>query len=77
MEGCRMSAEWLAKCVDAAARNPVYVMQWARIRGIELPETPMDWLVDDSTGRADSIAALFIEDVRELIYDRLPAPEDA
>ena len=69
-----MSAEWLAKCVDAAAKNPEYVMRWAEMRGVTLPKTPMDWLIDDSTGRCDAIAKLFIEDVRELIYARLSEP---
>jgi hypothetical protein len=67
-----MSAEMLARCVDAASSNPVFVVHWARLRGISLPDTPMDWLHANACGTSDSIASLFIEDVRELIYDRLP-----
>jgi hypothetical protein len=72
-----MSAAWLARCVEVAAANPEFVVNWARIRGVSLPTTPMDWLVSDASGHCDSIAALFIEDVREMIYDRVPEPKAA
>lgn len=61
----------LAECVAVAASNTEFIMQWARLRGVSLPATPIDQMVDDATGRSDAVAAQFIADVKELVYDRV------
>lgn len=67
-----MSANSLAACVLAAAANPEYVANWMRLRGIRLPSSPIETMIDQQTGYGDQIARQFFEDVRELIYNRMP-----
>ena len=58
-------------CLAAAAANPDFVREWERLRGFRAPRAPIDAMVDEACGLNDEKARLFIEDVRELIYDRI------
>jgi hypothetical protein len=62
----------LADCVSVAAGNAEFVSNWMRLHGITLAGSPIDAMVDEASGRNDAIAAQFIADVKELIYDRIP-----
>lgn len=66
-----MGTPTLAECVAIAVANPEFVENWARLRGISLPSTPIDRMVDDATGRSDAIASQFIQDVADLLFDRI------
>lgn len=61
----------LADCVLAAAGDSEYVANWMRLRGVRLPASPIERLIDQTTGHGDAIAELFFSDVRELIYNRM------
>lgn len=63
----------LMVCVATCAKDDEYVENWARLRGIKLPATPMDRMIDEASGHSDTIAAQFIADVRELFEFRMPA----
>lgn len=71
------SIEWLETFVMAAARSPEFVDSWARLRGVRLPQSVLDRLIDHATGHDDAIVSMFIADVRELVCDRLPEPGHA
>ena len=66
-----MAAIDLGTAVAAAAANPEFVENWARLRGIRLPATPMDKMIDEATGHGAAIARQFIADVDELVCQRL------
>jgi hypothetical protein len=59
-------------CVRACASNPQYMAHWIRLRRLRPPSSMMDILVDRATGHYEHLAALFIADVRDLVWNRLP-----
>jgi hypothetical protein len=62
-------ADWVTLC----ARTPEYVNNWARLRGISVPRTPMDRLIDDASGRSEDTAKLFMADAFDL-WQRISDP---
>jgi len=62
----------LLEAARFAARHPEFVTNWARLRGIALPATPLDQLIDAASGHGDVIARQFLADVADLFCDRLP-----
>lgn len=62
-----------AQCVSAALHNPEYVANWQRLRGVRLPASAIERMVDDSSGNSHDIARLFLADVLDLIYLRVPS----
>lgn len=67
-----MSLPSLEACVMAAAASPEYVANWMRLRGVRLPASPIESLIDAQTGYGDAIAQMFFDDVRENIFNRMP-----
>lgn len=61
-------------CVVEAAGNAEFVSNWMRLRGISLATSPIDMMIDDATGRNAETAKLFLADVHDLIWSRLPPP---
>lgn len=59
-------------CVRAALDNERFVENWRRLHGLDVPRTVLDRMVDKATGRDDWVARTFLDDVKELIYDRCP-----
>jgi hypothetical protein len=57
--------------IRACAACPEFVANWARLRGVHLPTTPIDRMIDDATGRNDDIAQQFVADVFDLVIGRL------
>jgi hypothetical protein len=76
-----MTDLWLTPEVAAAARfaagHPEFVTNWARLRGIPLPTTPLDSLIDAASGHGEATARRFLLDVKDLICDRLTPEEGA
>lgn len=62
-----------AECVAAALNNPEYVANWQRLRGVRMPVSALEQLIDNGTGYNHYIARLFLDDVLDLLYLRLPA----
>jgi len=60
-----------ALCLLMAVNTPEFIQNWERLRGIKLPKNHLEQLIDDATGASDKWAQLFVQDVRELIYERL------
>lgn len=58
-------------CVRSALNNHRFVENWKRLHGVELPRSSIETMVDEATGRNDWIAQQFLDDVKELIYDRV------
>jgi len=63
--------------VMVCARNSEFVSNWARLRGIVLPATPIDRMIDEASGHDSGIARQFIADVFDLVLARLPEGEPA
>ncbi|HZF98278.1 MAG TPA: hypothetical protein VEY92_08560 [Pseudoxanthomonas sp.] len=63
-----------ADCVIAAACNDEYVADWMRLRGIRAPRAPIDRMIDEQTGYSEHVAQMFLDDVYNLIYSRIPLP---
>jgi len=61
--------------VMACAREPEFVANWARLRGIVLPASPMDRMIDEATGNDSAIARQFIADVCDIVIGRCPQSE--
>lgn len=60
-------------CVKECAKNPEYVSNWERLRGVKIVPSMLDRMIDESAGydHATSIAKLFIADVYETVWSRL------
>jgi hypothetical protein len=58
--------------VMACAKNSEFVANWARLRGVHLPTTPLAMMIDEATGHGREIGQLFIADVIDLVISRLP-----
>lgn len=58
---------WFWVCVENAMKLPEFIDNWARLRGVEIPKPPYE-------GEAAKLRDLFLEDVYELIYTRVPHP---
>jgi hypothetical protein len=58
--------------VLACARNAEFVSNWTRLRGVHLPATPLDRLIDEASGNDSGIARLFIADVFDVVIGRMP-----
>jgi hypothetical protein len=61
-----------AQCVSAALNNPEFVTNWQRLRGVRLPASAIERMIDDASGNSDDMARLFLADVLDLLYLRLP-----
>ena len=61
--------------VMSCAREPEFVGNWARLRGIVLPASPMDQMIDEATGNDSAIARQFIADVFDIVIGRCPQSE--
>jgi hypothetical protein len=48
-----------------------FVAQWERLRGVRLPRSPIEKMIDEATGNDSAIARLFINDVFDLVWSRL------
>lgn len=64
-----------AQCVIECAANDEFVSNWARLRGISFPVTPLEREIDAATFRNDDIARQFISDVADLVWSRIPRLE--
>lgn len=62
---------WFWECVRAAMSNPRFVNNWMRLHEVELPRTAIEKAVDEASGHNDWLAQQFLDDVKELIYDRV------
>ena len=58
--------------VMACARDAEFVSNWERLRGVTLPRTTLDRMVDEASGHDSGIARLFIADVVDLVLARRP-----
>ena len=58
-------------CVRACATTPEFVANWVRLRGVSLPVSPLDLMIDEATGHDSVIAQQFIADVYDLVWSRL------
>lgn len=56
----------------ACARDSEFVKAWSELRGVKLPATPLEKLIDEASGHGAGIAKLFIEDVIDTVVNRLP-----
>lgn len=61
-----------AQCVSACLSNSEFVANWQRLRGVRLPASVLERMIDDASGHSDDIARRFLADVFELVYARLP-----
>lgn len=66
----------LVGVVTMAARNAEFVTNWARLRGVTLPCTPIERLIDETSGHGAAIARQFIDDVAELFVGRMTEADD-
>lgn len=60
-----------SEVLNYCANRTDFVTEWSRLRGVSLPTTPIERMVDEATGRNDSIAKQFIEDVYDIVWSRL------
>lgn len=62
---------WL--CLLESIKNKELVKEFDRLRGTNLSQigSPIDLIIDKSTGRLEHDFNLFVEFVRECIYERL------
>ena len=61
----------LLECVNSALMSDEYVENWSRLRGIRLQRSLIDCMIDEATGYEEHVAAVFINDVYDLIYSRV------
>lgn len=61
-----------ADCVAACLNTPEFVTNWQRLRGVRLPASALERLIDNGTGYSDHVARMFLDDVLDLVYLRLP-----
>lgn len=68
---------WL--CVIAAINEPELVREFDRLKGTNLSRcgSPLDLLIDESTGRLEHDFAEFVEFVRTAIYERVKGGHNA
>jgi len=67
---------WL--CVIAAINEPELVKEFDRLKGTNLSQigSPIELLIDETTGRLEHDFNEFIEFVRECIYERVNQEKD-
>jgi len=61
------------ECIKEAAGMPDLVKEFDRLNGTNLSRkgSPLDLMIDDSTGRMSSDLGKFVEFVREFVYEPL------
>lgn len=57
--------------VRECAARPEFVANWARLRQVSLPRSPLDAMVDQAAGHDSAIARQFMTDVYDLVWVRL------
>lgn len=60
--------EVLSECVA----NADFVRHWARLRGIRVPLSGIERMIDAATGYNDTIGKRFVADVYDLVWCRIP-----
>jgi len=65
----------MALCVLAAINEPELVKEFDRLKGTNLSQngTPIELMIDESTGRLEHDFNEFVEFVRDVIYERVNA----
>lgn len=61
----------LADCIALTRVSPEFVENWARLRGMRLPNSPIERMIDQAAGYAAEVEALFVADVAEMFLGRL------
>ena len=51
--------------------QPDFVREWSRLRGVSFSKTPIDLMIDKATGYQAKVMRMFIEDVKDLVWDRI------
>lgn len=63
--------EFFQACIYECMRADGYVENWARLRGVKLPSSPIEQMIDHATGFYEGIGELFVTDVYEMVYSRV------
>lgn len=58
------------ECLEICIGNIELVSEWERISGRSFPKTPIERMIDESTGHLDETMILFIEFVYDFVYTR-------
>jgi hypothetical protein len=63
-----------ADCVLACLNNRELLASLDRLRGTNLSRrgSPIELAIDEATGRAEADVAVFLEFVKDVVWDRLP-----
>ena len=75
-QGCLTSARHYAdpqfwECVAAALANPEFLEHWSRLNNIEVPLCRIRDARTNKNSRRDWLVERFLNDVKEVIYDRV------
>lgn len=58
--------------INECLKNTEFVRHWARLRNVNLATTSIERMIDNATGTNDETARLFIADVYDIVWCRIP-----
>lgn len=62
------------ECVMSAVSNPDFVEHWARLNDVEVPLAQIRDARTNKNSRRNWLVERFLNDVKEVIYDRVQRP---
>lgn len=62
------------ECVIAATSNPDFVEHWSRLNDVEVPLAQIRDARTNKNSRRNWLVERFLNDVKEVIYDRVQRP---
>ena len=63
------------ECMQEITKHPELFMQFCRLKGYTLPKSPIEQMIDDSTGYTKEIVQEFVSFCFEYVYLRVPKEE--